>query len=152
MRTLFILISLTLPILSPAVTTEFAFDGTVDEQRYLAYISKIRCLVCQNESLGSSRAELAIDLRRQIFRMMDEGNTNSQISAYLIDRYGDFILYEPPLKRSTVLLWLAPFILLISLLMLLLLRIKRMKDGTREVLSAEQTTLAQEILSGKSDK
>ncbi|MCY0536435.1 cytochrome c-type biogenesis protein, partial [Klebsiella pneumoniae] len=71
------------------------------------------CLVCQNESIAASRAELAVDLRHQIMEQLGQGRTPDQIRTYMVDRYGDFILYRPPFKASTVMLWLGPALLLL---------------------------------------
>lgn len=128
-----------------AVTTEFEFGESVNEQRYLSYINKIRCLVCQNESLGSSRSDLAVDLRLEIYRLMEEGQSNQQIDDFLVARYGDFILYQPPVKSSTLMLWFGPFLLLFVLLAVLLIRIKKMKKEPI-VLSASEQQQAQKLL------
>ena len=74
--------------------------------------SSVRCLVCQNETLADSRAELAVDLRREIREQMKAGRSDEQITAFLTERYGDFVLYRPPLKPSTYPLWFGPFVLL----------------------------------------
>lgn len=77
---------------------------------------KLRCLVCQNQSLAESDAELAVDLRRQVERKIQNGESDEQILRYMVDRYGDFVLYDPPLKWSTIVLWVGPFLIaLISL-------------------------------------
>ena len=73
---------------------------------------KLRCLVCQNQSLADSNAELAGDLRREVREQVQAGRSDEQIVGYLVQRYGDFVLYEPPFKATTVLLWLGPFVLL----------------------------------------
>lgn len=81
--------------------------------RYRDLLEELRCLVCQNESLASSSASLAGDLRTQVRDMVDRGVGNEEIKAYLVERYGDFVLYDPPVKPSTWLLWLGPFLVLI---------------------------------------
>jgi cytochrome c-type biogenesis protein CcmH len=82
------------------------------ESRFRAFVQHVRCLVCQNEALSDSRAELAVDLRREIREQMKAGNSNEEITAFLTDRYGDFVLYRPPLKPTTYALWFGPFLLL----------------------------------------
>jgi len=82
------------------------------EQRLNAIAEELRCLVCQNESLAGSRADLAQDLRNQIREQIRAGRTDDQILAYMTERYGDFIRYRPPLKATTVALWAGPFVLL----------------------------------------
>jgi cytochrome c-type biogenesis protein CcmH len=89
-----------------------AVDDPELEKRVRAFSRYIRCLVCQNETLADSRAELAVDLRRQIREQMKAGKNDEEITAFLTERYGDFVLYRPPLKPSTYLLWFGPFLLL----------------------------------------
>ena len=84
------------------------------EQRMKALTEQLRCLVCQNETLADSRADLAEDLRKQIREQMKAGKSDQEILAYLMQRYGDFVLYKPPVKATTYLLWFRPFILLIA--------------------------------------
>jgi cytochrome c-type biogenesis protein CcmH len=86
------------------------------EQRMLVISEDLRCLVCQNESLAGSRAELAEDLRREIREMIRAGKSDREITDYLVNRYGDFVLYRPPLKPVTWLLWFGPFVLLLGAL------------------------------------
>jgi cytochrome c-type biogenesis protein CcmH len=85
----------------------------VVEKRMIALARNLRCLVCQNESLAASQADLAKDLREEVREMIKKGMTDKQIKDYLVARYGDFVLYDPPMKRSTVLLWYGPFALLL---------------------------------------
>ena len=88
-------------------------DGDPElETRVYAFSQQMRCLVCQNETLADSRADLAVDLRREIREQMKAGKSDGQITAFLTDRYGDFVLYRPPLKPSTYPLWFGPFVLL----------------------------------------
>lgn len=84
------------------------------EQRVAALSAELRCLVCQNQSLADSHAELAIDLKNQVREMMVRGLTDDQIKEYLTQRYGDFVLYRPPVRASTWLLWAGPFLLLVA--------------------------------------
>jgi len=151
-RILFISVFLIIAPPGIAVTAEFDFTEQVSEKRYANYISKIRCLVCQNESLGSSRAELAVDLRQQIFKMMSDGKSDQQISTFLIERYGDFILYQPPLKASTLVLWFAPFLLLGALLFMLLQRIKKMQITQPTQLTTEQKKHARRVLNSDGEQ
>jgi cytochrome c-type biogenesis protein CcmH len=93
------------------VARPLAEDEAV-ERRLNAIAEELRCLVCQNESLAGSRADLALDLRRQIREQIKAGRSDDQILAYMTDRYGDFVRYRPPLKGTTVVLWAGPFVLL----------------------------------------
>lgn len=81
--------------------------------RMMTLAADLRCLVCQNQNLADSHAELAVDLRRQILEQMQQGRSDQQIRDYLVARYGDFVLYNPPLKRSTALLWFGPALLVL---------------------------------------
>lgn len=91
---------------------DLAKDPVV-EKRMVALAKNLRCLVCQNESLAASQADLAKDLREEVREMIKKGMTDKQITDYLVARYGDFVLYDPPMKKSTVLLWYGPFALLL---------------------------------------
>ena len=82
------------------------------EQRVMRLTAELRCLVCQNQSLADSHADLAIDLKNQVRSQMKAGKSDSEIRDYMVARYGDFVLYRPPLKSNTVLLWAGPFVLL----------------------------------------
>jgi cytochrome c-type biogenesis protein CcmH len=82
------------------------------EARMLAITGELRCLVCQNQTIADSHADLAVDLRQEVREMLKRGQTDDQIRRYMTDRYGDFILYRPPLKATTAVLWLGPALLL----------------------------------------
>lgn len=88
------------------------FEDARQEQRYRALIAELRCLVCQNQNLADSNAELAQDLRQQTYEMIRSGASDDEIVDYMVNRYGDFVLYRPPVKTSTALLWIGPFVLL----------------------------------------
>jgi len=101
------------------VFEERGFSSAEQEQRYRSLIEELRCLVCQNQSLADSEADLAGDLRRQVYTMLRDGAEDREIIDYMVARYGDFVLYRPPLKMSTIALWIGPFLLgLIGLLAL----------------------------------
>ena len=95
------------------------------EARMLAITGELRCLVCQNQTIADSHADLAVDLRQEVREMLQRGQTPEQIRRYMTDRYGDFILYRPPLKASTAVLWLAPAGLLAIALVALAVVIRR---------------------------
>lgn len=84
------------------------------EARYQALIAELRCLVCQNQTIAESNAPLAVDLRNQVKTQIVAGRSQAEIVGYLTERYGDFVLYRPPFKASTALLWLGPFLLLLG--------------------------------------
>ena len=88
-------------------------QNPVVEARLIAISEELRCLVCQNETLAASRAELADDLRKEVRRLIVEGKSDAEIKDYLVARYGDFVLYRPPVKSTTWLLWFGPLIILV---------------------------------------
>jgi cytochrome c-type biogenesis protein CcmH len=99
----------------PATAKEAApaSDDPVLEARVMRLSGELRCLVCQNETIAASHAELAIDLKNQVREMMRAGKTDAEILQYMTDRYGDFVLFRPPLKSTTMLLWYGPALLLV---------------------------------------
>jgi cytochrome c-type biogenesis protein CcmH len=99
------------------------------EKRVQALTEELRCLVCQNQSLADSHAELAIDLKNQVRDKMKQGMTNEQIVEYMVARYGDFVLYRPPMKATTLFLWFGPLLLLVIGLSALFYRLSR-RRGT----------------------
>ncbi len=95
------------------------FTSTEQKLRFKELIKDLRCTVCQNQNLADSHASLAIDLRHQILEMMQKGKSDQEIMDFLVARYGDFVLYNPPFKQSTYLLWAIPFVALFFALWLL---------------------------------
>ena len=100
-------------------------DDPVVEQRLISISEEMRCLVCQNESLAGSRSALANDLRREIRILIQEGKSDDQIRAFMVERYGDFVLYRPPVKPITWLLWIGPFVILVIGIAVLLRYLRR---------------------------
>jgi cytochrome c-type biogenesis protein CcmH len=110
------------------------FDSPEQEQRYNKLIDELRCLVCQNQNLADSNAELAVDLRRKTYEMVKQDKSEQEIADFMVDRYGDFVLYRPPLNSSTLLLWTGPFIILSIGVALLIRTIRRRRaDATVDV-------------------
>jgi cytochrome c-type biogenesis protein CcmH len=95
-----------------AIDAGVAFDDPVLQARYENIISEVRCLQCQNESLKDSNAFLAVDLRREIRRLLSEGKSNAEVYDFLVQRYGEFALYRPRMSGKTLFLWLAPLLLI----------------------------------------
>jgi len=115
------------------------FTDAQQEQEYRTLIEEIRCLVCQNQTIADSNAELAQDLRRQVYEMLQQGKTSDDIAGFLTDRYGDFVLYNPPFKAKTGLLWLGPIVfLVIGLVMLVLFSRNKNKQEILEPSKDEQ--------------
>lgn len=122
-------------------------EDPVVEQRLVLIAEDLRCLVCQNESLAGSRADLANDLRREVRSLIKSGKSDEEIKKYLVDRYGDFVLYRPPVKPVTWLLWFGPLVLLIGAVWLLLSIVRRnLKQTAAPELDAAQRAKAQALL------
>jgi cytochrome c-type biogenesis protein CcmH len=128
-------------------------EDPVLEARLMAISEELRCLVCQNESLAGSRADLALDLRREIRTLIRDGKTDKEILDFMVDRYGDFVRYRPPVKPTTWLLWAGPFLLLaggVGALIVFLRR--RTKQPLASPLSAEERLRAEALLANSSTK
>jgi cytochrome c-type biogenesis protein CcmH len=120
----------------------------VIERRMMNLAQELRCLVCQNETLADSRADLAADLRQEIRELMQKGESDEQIKRYLADRYGDFVFYRPPMKPVTWLLWVGPGLLLVGgLAALYLVVLRRNRLAAAEPLDADQEKRALALLS-----
>ena len=97
-----------------AIDSEPAFTDPALQQRYERLTHELRCLVCQNQSIADSNATLAADLRREVRELLAQGQSDAEIRGFVTDRYGDFVLYRPPVARRTWLLWAAPVLLLLA--------------------------------------
>jgi len=118
------------------------------EQRVMALSSELRCLVCQNQTLADSNADLATDLRKQIREKMRQGASDADVVDFLVARYGDFVLYRPPFKATTFLLWLGPLLLLAAGFAVLILRVLRRRKTQEVEMTAEARTRAAGLLAG----
>jgi len=153
--------SLFISVLLLCAVTPFAFakeaqptgDDPAVEQRLHKLSQELRCLVCQNETLADSRADLAEDLRREIREQIKAGKSDKEIIEFLTARYGQFILYRPQVTPTTYLLWFGPFVLLLAGLFLLFNYIKQRRDSLPEKpLSADEHRRAEELLASASGK
>jgi len=102
------------------------------QESYETLISELRCLVCQNQTIGDSNAELAADLRRQVYEMLEQGKSKEEIIRFMTDRYGDFVLYKPPFKGKTSVLWIAPVVFLLIGLITVFFVIRRKKAAENQ--------------------
>ena len=140
-------------LLALAMATGFAKDAAplaedpVVEARLIAISEEMRCLVCQNESLAGSRSDLANDLRRELRTLIKAGKTDAEIREFMVARYGDFVLYRPPVKPTTWLLWAGPFLLMITGIVVLLVYLRRRNRAVGdEVLTDEESSRAAALL------
>lgn len=125
-------------------------ENELTEKRLIAISSELRCLVCQNESLSGSNAELANDLRREIRALINEGKSDSEIMEFMVSRYGDFVRYRPPLKGTTLLLWFGPGLLLLIALAALVRTLRRRDKALKDSsLSTEEQRQADSLLHAK---
>lgn len=109
-----ILVAALIALPASAIDTGQAFADPAQQERYERLIRELRCLVCQNQSIADSNATLASDLRREVRDMIEAGRGDDEIRAFMTERYGDFVLYDPPMAPRTWLLWLAPALLLLG--------------------------------------
>ena len=107
------------------------------EARMLRIATELRCLVCQNQTIADSHADLAVDLRQQVREMLQKGQTDQQVLDYMTARYGDFVLYRPPVKSTTLLLWVGPGVMLVAGLVMLVLIMRRRSRMPAEKFDAE---------------
>jgi len=122
--------------------SSYTFEDKAEEQAFRELTAKIRCLVCQNQSLADSDAELASDLRREVYALWKEQKSEDEIVDFLVSRYGDFVLYDPPFKPSTYFLWFGPlFLLLIGAYVLSRALKSKTEDKEVELTEADQQRL-----------
>ena len=128
------------------------FETTTQSDRYRTLTAELRCLVCQNQNIADSNADLAKDLRNKVYELIVAGQSDADIINFMVIRYGDFVLYRPPLKASTVVLWLSPFVLVILSIGLLVrfIRNRRTLEEVPTQLSDAQRLKASQLLTTNS--
>ena len=151
MKVIFIALGLALSLtLSSLAQAKVAPNTSADpalEARMMVIAEELRCLVCQNETIAASHADLAVDLKNQIRIKLTQGQSQKQILDFMVERYGDFVLYRPPLKTNTVLLWLGPFVLLGMAVLMLVLNVRRRRRAAQPpVMSDEDQAKARALL------
>ena len=132
------LLCLPLPLLGQ--TAQPLPEDPLTNKRAMHLAEELRCLVCQNQTIADSNAELAVDLRRQIREQIAQGRNDTQIIDYMVQRYGDFVLYRPPLKATTLLLWFGPPVLLAGgfIFLILYLRSRRQRVELQQMSDSER--------------
>lgn len=131
---------------APPASEDPALDARVQ-----AISEELRCLVCQNQTIADSHADLAIDLKNQVREMLRKGMSNKQVVGFMVERYGDFVLYRPPVKITTWLLWFGPFLLFAVGLGVLYLKLRRRSVRNIQTLSAEDHAAAVKLLNAGKD-
>ncbi len=121
------------------------------QDRYYALLKELRCLVCQNETLSDSHAGLAQDLRNQVTQMLEAGSSDAQIIDFMVERYGDFVLYKPRFKPSTYLLWVGPFVLFVLSLLVLFRVIRKRGQVDERPLSGDEQIRLNRLLNNDQD-
>lgn len=149
MRPLIFLLVLLVPTAVFATVEVYKFSDPAMGERYTTLTHELRCLVCQNENLADSNADLAHDLRQEVYEMLKAGKTDKQIVGFMVQRYGDFVLYRPPLMRTTLLLWGGPFILLFIAIVVMLRFILSRGRQAPVTLSDEDHHMLQGLLNKK---
>lgn len=145
MRKLFLILMLALAASSAVVQAKEAPLAAANpelEKRVLALSEELRCLVCQNQTLADSHAELAIDLKNQVREKLASGMSDKEVVNYMVERYGDFVLYRPPVKGATWLLWFGPFLLLGVGIAVLLMKLSRRRVADTDLPETEQKRAA----------
>ncbi|MSP27404.1 MAG: cytochrome c-type biogenesis protein CcmH [Methylococcales bacterium] len=150
MKPLLIVLLLLLSPLANAVDA-YQFANPEQQAAYNSLVTELRCLVCQNQTIGDSNAELAADLRRQVHEMLQQGKSKADIQQFMTDRYGDFVLYNPPFKAKTGLLWLGPvaFLAVGLLVVFLVIRRKNPTQPTNIIEDAEKLAAVHRLLTEK---
>jgi cytochrome c-type biogenesis protein CcmH len=145
-----LLLALGLP--AQATIETYTFETPAQEQRYKDLIDELRCLVCQNQNLADSDAELAQDLRRKTYEMIKAGKGDGEILDFMVERYGDFVLYRPPLKAATVALWVGPFLILAVGIGVLIRVITRRRNELPETDDAAALERVERLLAADKDR
>ena len=145
------LLSGTTPLYAASTLESFKFTTKAEEQHFKDLLAELRCLVCQNQSLSDSDAELAHDLRAEVYDMIQQGQSDPEIIDFLVERYSDFVLYNPPMKPSTYLLWFGPFVLLAFAAFMLLRALRQQRQVPTAEISVEDRARLDALL-GKTDQ
>lgn len=143
------------PVFASATNEAALADDPVAEKRLQELSKELRCLVCQNETIAGSNAELAVDLRREIRDMIRDGRSDREILDFMVTRYGDFVLYRPPVKGITLLLWVGPLALLLIGIIAMRSYLKRRSSQVASAsrpLSADEARRAEALLKEMNDK
>lgn len=150
----FLALSLLLALPALAVVEVYDFSNEQDRKRYHQFIDELRCPKCQNQNLSGSNSPIAKDLRKQLYRMINEQADDEAIIDYMVSRYGDFVLYDPPFNAKTMVLWLGPLVLLLLGLMLafgVIFRASRNRPDKQSDIDPQQLKHIQQLLDDESN-
>ena len=145
----YLLLILTLLLSAPAFSSTidaYPFDDSEREKIYKKLIEELRCMVCQNQNLADSNAELAQDMRRKTYDLAKAGNSEQEIVDYMVQRYGDFVLYKPPFQINTLVLWIGPFLIFLVGVFVLIRFIRHKPDVDASTLSDTDKARAATLL------
>lgn len=145
MRAFILAVCLIVSCAANAVIEVHQFDDPAKKQLYEELIAELRCLVCQNQNLAASTADLARDLRQETYEMVEKGASEQDVLDYMVARYGDFVLYRPPVKSTTLLLWAGPIVLLLAGLVIVVV-VARRRAATTGELDDEERREARRLL------
>lgn len=143
----FLVVSVASAVPALAAIQVFKFNTPEQEQRFQTLSDQFRCLVCQNESLSASNADLAKDLRREIHSMIVQGKTNKQIIDYMVARYGEFVLYKPRIEFRTYLLWFGPLLLIIIGVVVLMAFVRKQGRKHAAALNEDERRRVDDLIS-----
>ena len=147
MKALLIALGLSLSLFAHAKVAPNISSDPALEAKMMVIAEELRCLVCQNETIAASHADLAIDLKNQIRIKITQGQSQKEILDFMVDRYGDFVLYRPPLKPATVMLWIGPFVLLGIAVLLLVVNVRRRRRSMQtSIMTAQDHEKARVLL------
>ena len=141
--------SLLAPLAAAAADTPLEFAEPALERRYQSLLTELRCLVCQNQSLADSHADLAQDLRQEVYEQVLDGKSDAAIIKFLVERYGDFVIYRPRFNYRTALLWGGPFLLLLAVVLFLWRLLARQRAGGGPALTEAERQRLKNLLDDK---
>ena len=133
-----------------AAIETYTFETPEQERAYKKLTEELRCLVCQNQNIADSNAELAQDLRKKTYEQVKQGKNESEVMQWMVERYGDFVLYRPPVRASTMFLWAVPLLFLLVALAVLwrIARVRRDRAATADAVDEERLRKAHRLLEG----
>ena len=141
-----LLVMMLISLSTQARISAYDFDTPEQEEDYKDLVNELRCLVCQNQNIADSNAELAQDLKRKTYEMVMQGKSKQEIADFMVQRYGDFVLYRPPVTNTTLLLWSGPFIIFVIGMIFLIRVIKAKQQDRSDELTAEEKAKAEDLL------